>query len=57
MVFLNETGVFLWEKLKTCRTKDDLVKELIETYDVQQSIAEEDVADFLTFLVENDCLN
>ena len=56
MVFLNETGAFLWEKLSDCETKENLVKELIATYDVQQSIAEKDVAGFLAFLSDNGCL-
>ena len=56
MIFLNETGVFLWEKLIECETKEDLVKELIVSYDVQQSIAEEDVARFLDFLIEKGCM-
>ena len=56
MIFLNETGAFLWEKMSDCETKEDLVKELIAAYDVEQSIAEEDVAGFLAFLQENECM-
>ena len=56
MIFLNETGVFLWEKIMECETKEDLVNAIIGSYEVQQSIAEKDVADFLAFLTETGCL-
>ena len=56
MIFLNETGAFLWEKVLECETKEDLVKELMANYDVQKSIAEKDVEGFLAFLLENGCL-
>ena len=56
LIFLNETGVFLWEKLMECETKEDLVNELVASYDVHRSLAEEDVKGFLAFLAENGCL-
>lgn len=56
MVFLNETGTFLWEKLPECETQEDLIRELIATYDVQRSTAEADVANFLGFLKDSGCL-
>ena len=56
MIFLIETAVFLWEKLNEYKTKEELVEELIATYDVPESIAEEDIAGFMAFLAQNDCL-
>lgn len=56
MIFLNETGAFLWKKINECVTKESLVKELIAAYDVQKNTAEKDIAEFLAFLEENGCL-
>ena len=56
VIFLNETGVFLWEKLIKCASEEDLVNDLISVYNVQHSRAEEDVANFLAFLIESGCL-
>ena len=56
MVFLNETGAFLWKKLSECETQEDLIRELVAAYDVQRSTAEADVANFLGFLKDSGCL-
>ena len=56
LVFLNETGVFLWEKLeKNCQIVD-LEDALLDCYNVDKSIAHQHVADFISFLSENGCL-
>lgn len=56
MVFLNETSAFLWEKMDDCSKEEELVKALMEEYDVQEKAALRDVSAFLSFLLENGCL-
>ena len=56
MVFLNETGTFLWEKIIEDYTEKDLVQALTTEYDVQEEQAKIDVKAFLVFLEENGCL-
>lgn len=45
MVRLNETGAFLWNRMvgKDC-TEEDLVKALLDEYDVSEDTARADVA-------------
>ncbi len=49
---LNGTSAFLWEQLDGRRTGRDLVRELKETYEVEEKLAESDVQTFLTQLQE-----
>ena len=57
LIFLNETSAFLWEKLKINCTEDNLVNAIINQYDVAEGIAKQHVADFISFLSENGCLD
>ena len=56
MVFLNDTSVFLWERIDEYQTQDELVRLVISTYDVEHEIAERDVAAFVSFLLDNGCI-
>lgn len=56
MITLNETGAFLWEKLKSETTKDELLDALLSEYDVERTIAETDVDEFLKTLSEKELL-
>ncbi|MBR4537622.1 MAG: PqqD family protein [Clostridia bacterium] len=42
-VVLNDVSAFLLEQLKTDRTKEELVRLLMETYDVDTAAAQADV--------------
>ena len=53
MISLNETGAFLWEKLKTEKSSDELVAAMLSEYDVDEKTAKEDVADFIKTLTNN----
>lgn len=57
LVFLNETSVFLWKKMEKSCTLDDLVKAISDQYDVTEGIALRHVADFISFLSKNGCLD
>lgn len=50
-VSLNETGAFLWEQLKTDKTKAELTEALLAEYDIpNKEIAENDVDEFIALL-------
>lgn len=47
MVTLNETGGFLWEKLTTGATEDELVEAILDTYEIDEETARADVNAFI----------
>ncbi len=47
MLNLNETGAFLWEKLQKETSRDDLVAQLLDEYEVTEDIATKDVDAFI----------
>lgn len=47
---LNESGALLWKKMEEECTINDLTKELIDTYDIEESDAKRDVLIFLDVL-------
>jgi hypothetical protein len=47
MLTLNESGVLLWRLLERGCERENLVTALLKEYDVQASIAEADVDEFL----------
>lgn len=57
IVFLNETGAFLWNNLDRCNTEEDLVQLLFDYYEVERDKARKDVSGFLSFLSENGCID
>ncbi len=56
MVRLNETGAFLWEKMKKDCTEEELVEALLSEYEVSREIAERDVHRVVELLRENQIL-
>lgn len=52
MIKLNDTGEFLWKQMSEGASKDELVKALLEKYDVSEDMAEQDVTEFINILRE-----
>ncbi len=50
VINLNETGAFLWKNLQSGKDQTELVKALLAEYDVEESLAESDVEDFVSKL-------
>lgn len=48
----NATAAFLFEQLKEERSKEDLIKALLDTYEVDAETAEKDVSTFLNTIQE-----
>ena len=56
MITLNESGAFFWDCLKEETTKEEIVKKVLEIYDVTPEKANEDVEKFIVMLRENELL-
>jgi len=50
MLSLNETGVFLWEHLKTDTNEEKLLEALLKEYDVDEATAKADINEFVELL-------
>jgi len=44
---LNEIGSFVWSAFKCNKTKDEIVKDLVSVYDVDEDQAEKDIKIFI----------
>ncbi len=47
IITLNESGAFLWRQLENERTEEELVKAMLEEYDVDEETVRVDVAEFV----------
>jgi hypothetical protein len=56
MITVNETGAFLWEKLREGTTKEELLHAMLEEYEVSEKEAEADIQEFLQMLQKNKIL-
>ena len=51
-----ETGAFLWEKLENDTTKEELLKAMLDEYEVTEDIAKKDIDNFITKLKDGNLL-
>ena len=56
MIQLNDTGALLWKQLEQGAEKDQLVDAMIKEYNVEKSVAECDVDEFIGSLKEANLL-
>lgn len=56
MITLNESGAFFWDCLKEDTTPQEVVKKVLEVYEVTPEKAAADVEKFINMLRENDLL-
>ena len=47
LITVNEVGVSLWKMLQEEATYEELVKGILDEYDVEESVAREDIQEFL----------
>ena len=47
MLNLNDTGAFLWEHLQKDTTKEELLKSMMEAYEVTEELASKDIDNFI----------
>jgi sensor domain CHASE-containing protein len=56
MITVNETGAFLWEQLVEGTNKEEMLRTLMESYEVAQEEASRDIDEFLEVLHTNNIL-
>ena len=56
MIQLNDTGALLWKQLEQGAEKDQLVDAMMKEYNVEKSVAECDVEEFIESLKEANLL-
>ena len=56
LITVNEVGAFLWNMLQKEVSLDDLVKGVLDEYDVDAEVAKEDIQEFLGTLKEGGIL-
>lgn len=57
LITVNEVGAALWKMLQSEKSLDDLVKGILDEYDVEESVAREDIQEFLETLHKNGILD
>lgn len=57
LITVNEVGADLWNMLQSEVTFDDLLREILTIYDVDEETAEEDIREFLDTLRESGILD
>lgn len=53
---LNDVGTFIWELLDGSKTIDDIVNNILENYNIEKTIAYDDVMRFIEKLLDNNML-
>lgn len=56
MVHLNETGAFFWKMAEKGCTREELIKEGLDVYDVSEEVIKKDVDKFINILESNGLL-
>lgn len=56
MIRLNETGAFLWERLQNGSTREQLIRALLEEYEIDEEKAVSDTEGFIRTLKEAEIL-
>lgn len=57
LITVNEVGAALWKMLQSEKSLDDLVQGILDEYDVEESVAREDIQEFLETLSKNGILD
>ena len=57
LITVNEVGADLWKMLQSEVTFDDLVRGILDIYDVDETTAREDIQEFLDTLIRGGILD
>ena len=52
LITVNEVGAFIWNNIEKSESEDDLLKLILDEYEVEEEIAKEDLYSFLGKLRE-----
>ena len=53
---LNELGAFIWDRLRAAETEADLLRDVLNTYEVTEEVALQDIREFMDKLREMEIL-
>ncbi len=56
LITVNEVGVFLWNLLQEDITKEELLQRVLREYEVDETVAREDIQEFLDKLIQGGIL-
>ena len=56
MINLNSVGAFLWSRLESETTFDEVLCDMLEEYDVEESVARKDLESFVNELSQSNLL-
>ena len=56
LITINELGKFIWENLESSKDEEDLLHKILEEYEVEKSVAEKDLDEFLDKLRQVDII-
>ena len=56
IIKLNETGRVIWDKLTEGAEKEDIVKAILDEYEIDRDTVEKDIDTFVATLKENNIL-
>lgn len=56
MINLNSVGAFLWNRLESETTFDEVLRAMLEEYDVEESVARKDLESFVNELSQSNLL-
>ncbi len=56
LITVNEVGVFLWNLLQEDITEEELLQKVLREYEVDETVAREDIQEFLDKLVQGGIL-
>ena len=57
LITVNEVGAALWKMLQSDKSLDDLIQGILDEYDGEESVAREDIQEFLETLRKNGILD
>ncbi len=57
MINLNDSGAFLWKLLENGATEDELLKKMLDEYEVSEDVAKQGISAFINKMREADLLD
>lgn len=56
LITMNKLGVFIWEQLEGAETEEDILKAILDKYEIDEETARADLDEFLGILKKADII-
>lgn len=56
LITMNDVGAFIWENLESVENQDEMLKQILSEYEVDEKTAKEDMEEFLDILKNADII-